>query len=234
MTKYFYRDGEQVQENVFEEKSKLFAHRYCGKCGGTGMTPYFWVHDGVCFSCGGSKFSLKASRVFTKEELDKLNKNAEVRTQKRMAKIEIENTLKISGIKFRHHWKSFNKSIKNKSWKEFQTSKYIKYTRDHLSLEILESKTKDFWIKVNSDFVALGKCIKELTLLFKHGFETQYGYSQIFKFVDSQNNQYVWFTSSFPELEKGKTYNAKFIVKDNQESDQYGKQNMIKNFKEVK
>ena len=116
MTKYFYRDGEQVQENVFEEKSKLFAHRYCGKCGGTGMTPYFWVHDGVCFSCGGSKFSLKASRVFTKEQLDKLNKNAEVRTEKRMAKIEIENTLKISGIKFRHHWKSFNERIQNKSW----------------------------------------------------------------------------------------------------------------------
>ena len=76
MTEYFYRDGEQVQENVFQEKSKLFAHRYCGKCGGTGMTPYFWVHDGVCFSCGGSKFSFKATRVFTKQEIDKLNKNA--------------------------------------------------------------------------------------------------------------------------------------------------------------
>ena len=49
--------------------------------------------------------------------------------------------------------------------------------------------------------------------------------------TDDKKNQYVWFTSSYPDLEVDESYNARFIVKENQESDQYGKQNMIKNFK---
>lgn len=234
MTNYFFRDGEKVEYKVFDDNGKLVANRYCGKCGGTGLTAYYWVQSGTCFRCDGSKIEPNPQRVFTQKELDRLNKNLEVRTQKRMAKIKVENTLVISGISFWHYWKSFNEQVKNNSWKEIQKSKYLNHTKTGFSLEILESKTKDFWVKVKSDFVELGKHIKELTLIFKHGFETQYGYSEIFKFIDSQDNQYVWFTSSYPELEKGKTYNAKFIVKDNQESDQYGKQNMIKNFKEVK
>jgi len=234
MINYFFRDGEKVEYKVFDDNGKLVANRYCGKCGGTGLTPYYWVQGGTCFKCDGTKIDPTPRRVFTKEELDRLNKNAEVRLEKRMAKIKVENNLVISGIEFGHYWKSFNERVEFKSWREIKKSKYLACIKTGFSLEILESKTKDFWVKVKSDFVELGKYVKELTLVFKHGFETQYGYSEIFKFIDDQSNQYVWFTSSYPKLEKGKTYNAKFIVKDNQESEEYGKQNMIKNFKEVK
>jgi hypothetical protein len=223
MKEYFFRDGEKVQYKVFDDNGKLHANRYCGKCGGTGMTGYYWVHAGVCFKCDGTKIDPTPRRVFTKEELDRLNKNAEVRLEKRMAK-----------IKFGHYWKSFNERVEFKSWREIKKSKYLACVKTGFSLEILESKTKDFWVKVKSEFVELGNYVKELTLVFRHGFETQYGYSEIYKFVDDQSNQYVWFTSSYPKLEKGQTYNAKFIVKDNQESEEYGKQNMIKNFKIVK
>lgn len=235
MTNYFFRDGEKVEYKIFDDNGKLVANRYCGKCGGTGLTPYYWVHGGTCFRCDGSKIEPNPQRVFTQEELDRLNKNQEARIEKKVAKHKAENTFTFSGLTFWFNSKQFKTLNLADTWKDLDVhANYQSPFYRKTSIEYLQSKTQEFWVKLKSDFVELGKCVKELTLIFKHGFETQYGYSEIFKFIDSQDNQYVWFTSSYPELEKGKTYNAQFIVKDNKESEEYGKQNMIKNFKEVK
>ena len=65
--------------------------------------------------------------------------------------------------------------------------------RDYFSrvLEIGESLTKQYWQKISSNFIELGKHTEKLTLVFRKGFESFYGWSEILKFVDDKNNQLV-------------------------------------------
>ena len=231
MTKYYYRDGSEITKKIFEKDGKLKTIANCNRCEGTGKTFWKWVEGGVCFKCGGTG-EYGYARVYTQEQVTKLEKARLRRIDTIRRKQRLENTLIVSGLSFVHNPKKFSRNkFLVSDWKKFQIKSINYYKR---GLEILESKSSNFWIKLKADFVELGKHTKQLTLIFKHSFETQFGFSEIHKFIDDQNNQYVWFTSSYPNLEKGKTYNAKFIVKDNQESNEYGKQNMIKNFKEVK
>lgn len=231
MKEYFYRDGSEITRKIFDKDGKKYTIADCERCTGTGKTFWKWVEGGVCFKCGGTG-EYGFAKVYTKEQIEKLDIAKAKREAKRKANWKKENTLVFSGLTFDHNSKKFSqRKFFVDDWKRVQKKSHNFFKK---GLEILESKTSDFWVKTKADFVELGNYVKELTLVFSHGFETQYGYSKIYKFVDDQSNQYVWFTSSFPELEKGQTYNAKFIVKDNQESEEYGKQNMIKNFKIVK
>tara|TARA_R100000700_G_C3134787_1_gene118632 strand:+ start:214 stop:933 length:720 start_codon:yes stop_codon:yes gene_type:complete len=227
MTKYFFRDGFSVTGKIYKKNNKLYSFQNCWKCDGTGYTPYLWVDNGICWRCGKNGHThTDLKRVFTEQEIDRLEKNRLVREERKLAKIKKDNEFFIGKIQFYHNPKKFVSKIN--SWYDFQNK-----NRDYFSrvLEIGESLTKQYWQKISSNFIELGKHTKKLTLVFRKGFESFYGWSEILKFVDDNNNQYVWFTSSYPDIEVEESYNAKFIVKENQESEQYGKQNMIKNFK---
>lgn len=227
MTEYFFRSGSPVTRKIYKKNNKLYSYQDCWRCDGTGYTPYVWVEAGYCFRCGKQGFNHSDfKRVFTEEEYNRLEKNRLARVEKKFAKIKKDNEFFIGKIKFYHNPSKFVSKI-NSYW-DFHNK-----NRDYFSrgLEIGESLTKQYWQKISSNFIELGKHTKKLTLVFRKGFESFYGWSEILKFVDDKKNQYVWFTSSYPDLEVDESYNARFIVKENQESDQYGKQNMIKNFK---
>lgn len=54
-------------------KKAAFESGTCARCGGTGTTPYKWVHGGVCFGCGGTGVKLTkrgaAAAAFYRESL---------------------------------------------------------------------------------------------------------------------------------------------------------------------
>lgn len=85
----FQRDGKEHKGSHFLRKGKphIEVQHPCSRCGGAGGADK-WKHTGwTCYQCGGSgKGAIAAVRLYTAEELAKLNERAEKMAAKRQAK----------------------------------------------------------------------------------------------------------------------------------------------------
>src|SRR5215475_3221652 len=95
MTALFTRYGTEMAATHRSEKRKPIAivPRKCGRCGGAGGHE-MWRHTGwTCYDCGGTgkhKNGPEHVRLYTGEELAKLNAAAEKRAAKKAAKVAAE------------------------------------------------------------------------------------------------------------------------------------------------
>jgi len=91
----FTRNGKEIQEGFIHngKKAGYMEDRYCPKCGGAGRGPWF-PDGGICYRCGGSGGHHKAFvKLYTQEQLDKLNEAAEKRRLVKIAQIEAEKAV---------------------------------------------------------------------------------------------------------------------------------------------
>ena len=88
----FTRSGLEITSGIIQ-KGKIagfIEDRYCPKCGGKGYGGWF-PDGGVCYMCGGSGGYHKAFvKLYTEEQLKKLNDAAEKRIANKLAQIEAE------------------------------------------------------------------------------------------------------------------------------------------------
>lgn len=74
---------------VDKNGTHIFANCTCGRCGGTGIIPYYGhVDGGVCFECGGSGVSTATEiKIYTNEYGAKLKAQREAREEKKRQKM---------------------------------------------------------------------------------------------------------------------------------------------------
>lgn len=74
---------------VDKNGTHIFADCTCGRCGGTGIIPYYGhVDGGVCFECGGSGVSTATEiKIYTDEYGAKLKAQREAREEKKRQKM---------------------------------------------------------------------------------------------------------------------------------------------------
>jgi ribosomal protein S18 len=86
-----------------------------------------------------------------------------------------------------------------------------------LEREIVKQKQQQQ--KQLSNFVGnIGeKITKELTYVNSYSYETQYGTTWIHKFIDNNNNTYVWKTNNYLNVDQGNNIKIKGTIKDHNE-----------------
>ena len=94
MAKYLvantYKNYEQIGEpKEINGKPYITVKQPCPRCGGQGyLHGYEHIDSGVCFKCEGRKFFHKDVRIYTEKQLESMNKAAERRKEKTLAKYE--------------------------------------------------------------------------------------------------------------------------------------------------
>jgi hypothetical protein len=89
-----------IPSSIVTENNKTYAdaEAKCGKCGGTGLIPYFGhIDNGTCFDCHGLGKSIKKHcRIYTENERAKLDEQAARRAEKKEAEktAQAENKVK--------------------------------------------------------------------------------------------------------------------------------------------
>jgi hypothetical protein len=71
----------------------------CGRCGGTGYTCFVWVHNGVCFECGGNgrkNITVGTMRRRAKQEAYRVDFAAEIAAHREAERVAAEAAAKIA------------------------------------------------------------------------------------------------------------------------------------------
>lgn len=89
----------------------------------------------------------------------------------------------------------------------------ISMYRKHLQQEEEKKlrKPSEWYGEVKKRYELKLKCV------FLKEFETQYGVTTLFKFVDEDDRLFTWFASNDPGIDQGETYNLKGTIKDHDE-----------------
>lgn len=91
ITGLFLREGQVAQQDGVDDKGRpiTMVQYPCGRCGGEGRSDR-WQHTGyTCFQCGGSgKGRIAAERLYTAEELGKLNASRDKQRAKKQGQFE--------------------------------------------------------------------------------------------------------------------------------------------------
>jgi len=101
----------------------------------------------------------------------------------------------------------------------FAASIVSSFTR-HIEREIeKEMKATSAKQELISGYIGeIGQKIQvELKFVACHSFETQWGTTDILKFLDAEGNVFIWKTATCQELEQGQTVKIKGTIKDHSE-----------------
>lgn len=208
----------------------------CPKCGGEGYIHYYnHVQGGVCFLCGGEKWIEETVKEYTPEYEAKLNKRRVKRAaEKRMQKIlknfpelkayfvlgetfNIKEELKAKGAKWDYinrKW-YFNKKVDGYNLQEIDVNEdtyndTVEIFKE-ITFEVVESESK--YVGNINDKIEISAKLK----LVSH-YETHFGTTYIFVFIDKQNNLFVWKTSKLlKEINVGDKVEVKGTIKEHSE-----------------
>lgn len=106
----------------------------------------------------------------------------------------------------KHHWKDFYSTT---AWGDMNPLPDTQKKVDSI-IEAARPQSTSEWVG------EIGKRLREVpvTLVSVHGFESQYGYSQVVKFEDENQNILTWFTSVEIKIEPGDACLLSGTVKD--------------------
>jgi len=241
MTALFTRYGTEMAATHRSEKGKPIAivPRKCGRCGGAGGHE-MWRHTGwTCYDCGGTgkhKNGPERVKLYTGEELAKLNAAAEKRAAKKAAKVAAEVAAAKAEAEARRaefmaaHGALLEKAEPYKGKSEFVASVLAKATeRCEISEKAaaalaaaVERIAAEEARKAAAGYIGkVGERVKNIKVTVTHvaEFPSAYGYNRVFRIVGlrtAEGNTVVVKSGSF-YTEKGETLTISGTVKEHSE-----------------
>lgn len=193
------------------KEDQVVTETFCGRCGGTGFWARgHWNRNGVCFTCDGTGgHRVEHTPIIT---YAKRARARELDAAARKRKAEARTERMLDG---------------QRDWCEKNTP-YGRVTfEEKAELERKERKAKES----QSQYLGEPKKRMVFTAQLDHhtSFETMWGETQVWKFIDDDNNIIVWFTSNgmakphpeheghYTALEKGDRVTFKATVKKHEE-----------------
>lgn len=206
----------------------------CPKCGGSGaIEAYSHVDGGVCYLCNGSGKHDHYMRVYTKAYGDKLNRKRFVKACEKFGLADdgsawvvcgdtyaIRGELKAAGAHYMcalGWYFSYNNpnydccKIDGDMIVDVDTGYIIIDEFDKREVELIKQEHTGIY---GDAYGAIGeRCEITLTLDRVGGFESAYGYTYAYSFVDVAGRVFVWKTTKAIDTEL-KTYKLKATIKD--------------------
>lgn len=236
MTQFFFRHGETLNErdnaNVVlgsrGDSGYMSRAENCGRCGGQGGSPHWRPDGGVCYQCNGRRTITRTYRVFTAEKLAKLVRTADAKDARKQAEREAAQAAKHVAFQ---RWSLDNENlldaIKRAKGNPFMGS-LASQLSEHKILSDKQLTAAEDSIRrgqerdvsdAASDFVGtVGERITfDAKVVGVYSFDTAYGTTMIVRMTDSDDNIFVWFATSYPDLERGDHVTLTGTIKDHDE-----------------
>ena len=222
MTQFFFRHGEAL--NTVDNARVVIGSRgnsghmsraeNCGRCAGQGGSTHWRPDGGVCYECRGNRTVTRTYRVFDAKKLDGLIRTALAVKHAFQVKREAVDAKRAQEfVSWSRDHETLLGAIKEAKDNPFLGSlarqlgenKILSERQIEAATKVVKAAGEREISDAASDFVGTVKdrITFDAEVTGVYSFDTAFGTTMIVRMTDSDDNIFVWFATSYPDLERG-------------------------------